>query len=183
MIASGCDAHIQDTAKLFCRERKERLECNRKRSTDLERYIQDRCSPVHIGLRHLPRLCVCEILVAKTGNVHSFLESLTELVSVEISLHFLLERLDLCKCLCINRLRLKISRHLSIKIFMRKHHGTIHEIAEDGNEFAVVASLEILPGEIIVLCFRSIGSEHITKHILLARELLQILVKPYSPSA
>ena len=59
----------------------------------------------------------------------------------------------------------------------------VDEIAENGHELTVVACLEILPREIVVLGLRSIGCEHITKHILLTRKLLEILVKPYGPSA
>ena len=66
---------------------------------------------------------------------------------------------------------------------MSKHHCTVDEITEDGYELTVVARLEILPREVVILGLRSIGCEDITKHILLAGELLEILVKPYGPSA
>ena len=138
MVSSCKDTDIENATKLLCRERKERLKCDCKGCADLEGNIQDRSGSVHICLRYLPRFCVCKILVTKAGYVHCLLESLTELVTLKVSLHLLLERLDLCKCLCIDSLRLEVSRNLSFKIFMSQNDCTVHEVTEDGNKFAIV---------------------------------------------
>ena len=64
---------------------------------------------------------------------------------------------------------------------MGQDNGPVHEVSENGHELAVVALLELLPTEIIVLGLRSIGSKHISHDILFSREFLQIFVSPYSP--
>ena len=145
MVSTCHDADIQNAAKFLSRERKERLECYCKSGTDLKGYIQYGCSPVHIGLCHLPRLGISEIFITETGNIHCFLEGLTELVGVEITLHLRLERLDLSKSLGVDCLRLEVRRNAAFEIFMGQHHRTIHEVAEDGNKLAIVTCLEILP--------------------------------------
>ena len=139
MVETCHDTHVEDVAELLSRERKERLESNCKRCADLKRYIQNRRCSVHICLCHLPRLCVSKILVSKTSNVHCLLECLTELISVKVTLHLLLERLDLSKSLSIDSLRLEVCRNLSVKIFVCKNHCTVHEVSENSHQFAVVA--------------------------------------------
>ena len=69
------------------------------------------------------------------------------------------------------------------EIFVGEHHGAVHEIAEYGHEFAVVALLEVGPGEVVVLCFRGVCRQHVAEHVLLAREVAQILVEPHRPVA
>ena len=64
---------------------------------------------------------------------------------------------------------------------MGQDYCPVHEIPENRHKLAVVAGLEVLPGEVIVLCLRGIGTEDITQHVLLSRELLQILVEPHRP--
>ena len=66
---------------------------------------------------------------------------------------------------------------------MGQHHRTVHEVAEDGHQFGIVAGLELFPAEVIVLGLGCVGGQHVTKHILLAREILHILVRPYGPAA
>ena len=66
---------------------------------------------------------------------------------------------------------------------MSEHQSAVHEVAEDCHQFIIVASLEIFPSEVVVLSFRSVGSKHIAEHVLLAREVFKIFVKPYSPVA
>ena len=43
--------------------------------------------------------------------------------------------------------------------------------------------LEIFPSKVVVLSFRSVGSQHVAQYILFAREILQVLVQPYCPVA
>ena len=66
---------------------------------------------------------------------------------------------------------------------MHKHSGTVHKVAKDSHKFIVIASLEIFPGEVVVFRLRSVGCQHIAEHVLLAGELAEIFVEPYSPVA
>ena len=74
-------------------------------------------------------------------------------------------------------------RHLAFEVLVSEHDGAVHEVSEDGHQFAVVAGLEFLPGEVVVLGFGGVGGEHVTHHVGLAREVLQILVSPHRPVA
>ena len=74
-------------------------------------------------------------------------------------------------------------RHLAAKIFVGEHQCAVYEVAKYCHQLVVVASLEVLPCEIVVLGFRSIGSEHIAQHVLLAGEVVEIFVQPHSPIA
>ncbi len=66
---------------------------------------------------------------------------------------------------------------------MGQHNGTIDKITEHGDQFIIVARLEIAPSEIVVLCLGRVGGQHIPQYILFAGEVSQILVKPYGPVA
>ena len=70
-----------------------------------------------------------------------------------------------------------------VKVLVREHDHTVHKVAIDGHKLAVVALLEVLPGEIVILGLGSVGREHVAQHILLAGELFQVVVKPDSPVA
>ena len=85
------------------------------------------------------------------------------------------------KRFCVNCFRLLILRHCAAKILVGKHHGAVHEVSKDGKEFRVVAALEVLPGEVVILGFRGIGGEDITHDVLAARELLLIFIHPHGP--
>ena len=71
----------------------------------------------------------------------------------------------------------------AFEILVGKHHGAVHEVAENRHELAVVALLEVLPAEIVVLGLRSVGGQHVAHHVLLAGEVLEIFVRPYGPVA
>ena len=73
--------------------------------------------------------------------------------------------------------------NLSVEIFVSEHHGAVHEVSENGHKLAVVAGLKVTPCEVVVLCFGSVGCEHVTQHILLSGEVHEILVKPHRPVA
>ena len=75
------------------------------------------------------------------------------------------------------------SRNDAAEILLGQDQRPIDEVAEHGNELVVVAGLEILPGEVVVLGLGSVGAEHVTQHILLAGELVEILVQPDGPVA
>ena len=95
----------------------------------------------------------------------------------------LLARQDIGKCLAVNIFRLKILWNFAAKILLRKHNGAVHKVTEYSNQLRVVTLLEILPGKVVILGLRSICAQHITQHILLAGEILQVLIQPYSPVA
>ena len=77
-----------------------------------------------------------------------------------------MERFQICV------LRVTGLGYLPIKIFLGQHNHPVYEVPEDGDQFVVVAGLEILPGKIVVLGLRGIGSEHVPEHILHVREVL-----------
>ena len=69
--------------------------------------------------------------------------------------------------------------HDTVEVFTRQHECTVDEVAEDGNQLVVVAGLEVFPGKVIVLRLGRVGGKHIAEHILLARQIVEILVEPY----
>ena len=66
---------------------------------------------------------------------------------------------------------------------MSEHYGPVHEVSEHGHQLGVVASLEVFPAEIVVLCLRGIGREDIAQRVFLSGEILNILVSPDGPVA
>ena len=64
---------------------------------------------------------------------------------------------------------------------MRQHQRAVDEVAEHGHQLVVVARLEILPREIVVLGFRRIGAQHVAQHVFLARKLFEVFVQPHRP--
>ena len=68
-------------------------------------------------------------------------------------------------------------------LLMGEHEGAVHEVTVHSHELIIVACLEILPGEVIVLGLGRIGGEHIAQYILLPGEVHEILVQPHRPVA
>ena len=89
---------------------------------------------------------------------------------------------DGCKDFTVNVQEFSACRNLASEILVSQHDGAIDEVSEDSHQLAVVACLEVLPRKVIILGFRSIGSEDISHHILFSRELLKIFMSPYSPA-
>ena len=73
--------------------------------------------------------------------------------------------------------------HDAAVVFVCEYYGSVYEVAEDGQQFVIVARLKVGPGEIGVLSLRSDGSQRVTQHILFAGELLNVFVCPHGPVA
>ena len=103
------------------------------------------------------------------------------MITLDVPLKRSLERRNLRKSGLVHFLKFSRGRNLSLEILVGQHDGAIDKIAEDGHQLTVVACLEILPAEIIVLGLRSVGREDISDDILFAREIAEILVSPDRP--
>ena len=182
VVKSCIQGHSEHGAQTLGCKRSERLERDCKVSANLQTDVQNCCTTAHIGLRNLPRLGVGDIFVAHTSNRHRILESLTEMICVEILLKRSLELRNLSKSLLVHIEKLPACRHLTLKILVSQDNCTVDKVSENRNELAVVACLEVLPRKVIILGFRSIGSEDISHHILFSRELLKIFMSPYGPA-
>ena len=145
--------------------------------------VQDGSRAVHIGLRDLPWLRVGDVFVAHAGHAHGVFQSLAETVVLQVLLQRLAKGGDLRQCLFVDSLKRTCGRDLAVEILMGQHHGTVDEVAENCHQLGIVAHLEVLPTEIIVLGLRGVGRKHITQDVLLSGEILEILVGPDSPAA
>ncbi len=74
-------------------------------------------------------------------------------------------------------------RHLPFEMLMGERQCPVDEVSEDGDQFIVVAGLEITPRKVVIFCFGRIHRQHVTQDILLAGEVLQILMQPHRPIA
>ena len=179
---TGVDAHAQNAAQLFGAERQEGLEGDGQVCTDLQAGVQDGGRTVEVGLGNLPRLGVGDVFVADTGDIHRLFQGLAEVETVEVFLQRLAADGNLREGFGINGFRLGIARDAAAEIFLCEHRGAIDKIAEDGHELAVVAGLEIFPGEVIVFRLGRIGRERVPQYVLLAGELLFEFIHPDGPA-
>ena len=173
--------HVEHLAQFLTAERQEWLEGDGEIGYQLQRDVQHSLHALRIGLPYLPRLTVGDVLIADACQVHGLLLSITELEVVQQVLHLCLHVLKLGDGLLVILSQFATLRHYAIPIFLSELQSTIHKVAIDSHQLAVVALLEVLPHEVVVLGFRCIGSKHIAQHILLAREIYQIFVEPHSP--
>ncbi len=164
-------------------ERHERLHGYAQVGAELQRAVQYGGGALHIRLGHFPRLRLLEILVAQTGYLHHILQRLAEVECIEVALQACTCLAHVSHQLAVDILKLRRCRHLTVEIFLGEHCGAVHEVAQHSHELIVVTCLEVGPGEVVVLRFRSVGRQHIAEHILLAGEVAQIFVEPYSPVA
>ena len=104
------------------------------------------------------------------------------MIGIQILLKRSLELRNLSKSLLVHIEKLTACRYPALEILMSQDYSAVDKVAENRYELAVVARLEVLPGEVIILGLRCIGSENISHHILFSGELLKIFVSPYSPS-
>ena len=174
---------INEFAQFGTAEWQERFEGYSEIGYELQRYVEHCLHALRVGLPHLPWLTFSNIAVAYAGKVHGLFLCLAELERVEHLLHILLHILELIECLTVNILKFTTGGYHSVPIFLCELEGTVYEVTIDSHKFAVVALLEVLPSEVIVLCLRGVGGEHISKHILLAWQVLKIFMKPHCPIA
>ena len=108
---------------------------------------------------------------------------IAELEGVEQSFHVLLHVLEFFESLAVDVFEFAAGGNDTVPVFLCQLQCTVNEVAIYGDQFVVVAVLEVFPSEIVVLCLRSVCGEHIAQHVLLAREIDKVFVKPYSPVA
>ena len=176
-------SHREHLTELSRREWQEWLKRNAQISSDLESEMQDSSGTIHVGLSYLPRLGIREILVTYAGEVHSLFLCITEAEITQEFLHLILYILELSNGGLVVLVEGACSRNLTIEVLLGEHQSTIDEVAIDSHKFVVVAGLEVCPGEVVVFGLRRIGSQHIAEHILLIREIHEVLVEPYRPVA
>ena len=175
--------HVQHLAELFAAERQERFESDGKVGNQLQGDIQDGGYTRHVRLGKLPGFGVCQIFIADTCQVHGFLLRIAEFEYVEQLLHFFFYVGKLFQCFAVVVVQFAGSGHYTVEVFLGELQGTVYEIAVYRYQLVIVTCLEVFPSEVVVFCFRSVGSEHIAQHVLLAGEVCQILVQPYGPVA
>ena len=174
---------IYHLAQSCTTERQERLKGDGKVRHELQRDIQYCLHTFLICLPYLPWLAVSDIFVTDTCQVHRLLLCVAELEHVKQVFHLLLHILELFKCLLVIIRQLTTFRHHTVPVFLCQLQCTVHEVSIHSNQLTVVTLLEVFPCKVIVLCLRSIGGQHISQHILFAREINQIFVQPYCPVA
>ena len=179
-VGVGNVEHLAQTCRA---ERQERLESNLEVSHELQREVKYGLYALHVGLCHVPRLAVGDVLITDACEVHSLLLCVAELECVEQCLHLLLHVLELLDSLEVYLLKLAALRHNTVEILLCELQGAVDEIAVNSHKLVVVAVLEVLPCEVVVLCLRRICRENIAQNVLLAGEVDEILVEPYSPVA
>ena len=175
--------HVQHLTQFLTAERQERFEGDGQVGNQLQRNVQNSSYTLHVCLGQFPRFCISQILITDTCQVHGFFLCVTELEYIQQFFYFCLNIRKFLQGFLIVIGQFPTSRYLAVKIFMSQYQRTVHEVTVYSYQLIVVACLEILPGEVIVFGFRSIGSQHIAQHILFAREILQIFVQPHSPVA
>ena len=79
------------------------------------------------------------------------------MIGIEVALERGLQLGDGGESLAVDIQKLSASRHPAFEILVRQNDCTVDEIAEDRHQLAVVAGLEVLPAEIVVLGLRSVG--------------------------
>ena len=148
------EAGAQHRAQALRRERGERFEGDGEVRADLQGDVEDRPRAGEVCLGDLPGLGVGDVFVADTGYAHRILERLAELEGLDVLLQRGLQLRDLREYFLVDVLQRAADRYLAVEILVREHHRPVDEVAEDGHELAVVALLEVLPAEVVVLGLR-----------------------------
>ena len=174
---------VEHLAQLLAAEWQEWIEHDSEVSYKLQREVQDCSHATHVALCELPWLSLGKVTVTDACKLHSLLLCLAELVLVEQVLNALLYVYKLGNDSVVVVGELAAGRNLAVEIFLGEYQCTVHEVTVNGNELVVVACLEILPCEVVVLGLRRICCEYITQYVLLAWEINEIFVEPYGPVA
>ena len=184
--AKACPLEVFDVEHLtqfLAAEWQEWLEYDSEVCNKLQREVEDCCHATHVGLCKLPWLGLGKITVTYACKLHSLFLCLAELVLVEQVFHSLLYIHEFVNDCFVVVGEFATGWNLSVEIFLCEYKGAVHEVTINCNKLVVVACLEIFPCEVVVLGLGCVGCENITQHILLAWEVNEILVQPYSPVA
>ena len=183
MVESGGQAELQHSAQPFRGRRSEGLEGDCQVGAELQADVQDGAGAAHVFLRRLPGLGIGDILVSQAGQRHGVLQGVAEAEAFQVLLQAAADFRHFGQHCLVGFGEDSARRDLASEVFVCEHYSAIYEVAEDGHQFAVVAGLEFLPGEVVVLGFGGVCGEHVAHHVCLAREVLQILVSPHRPVA
>lgn len=143
--------HGKHPEDLLRREGHEGLDGDGRIGRDLEGDVEDRFDPCTVTLDDLPRLRVSEVLVTDAGDVHGILQRLAEVVVLDVALERAAHGGHLGDRGTVVVVQLAAGGHLAVAILLRQHEGPIDEITQHGDQFVVVAGLEILPRKVVVL--------------------------------
>ena len=164
-------------------KRQERLAEGSQSPGDLHRSVHHGFGTFGIGLLRFPRLVVRQVLVAQTSEVHHLGKGLAETVFLDRIAQDRGILPHLVQNLAVGLVQVLRGRNHPAVVLVREDHHTVYEVAQDSDQLAVVAVLEIPPGEVVVLGFGSGSDERIAQDVLFARKIDQILVQPYGPVA
>ena len=152
---------VDHLAQFLGAEWEERLKGDGEVGSDLQGNVHDCLHACHVGLGELPWLGVGKILVAYASQLHRLGESGTEVERVESLAQVVFHALKLLDGVAVVAGELVSLGNNAIEVFIGEHDGAVHEVAQDGHQLVVVAVLEILPGEVVVLSLGGIGGEHV----------------------
>ena len=150
---------------------------------NLQRHIQHRFHPFGVGFPQFPRLGFGEIFIAEARKVHHLAKGFPKPIKFYAFANFLAVGTHFGKGLAVKFAQFARHRRNPVKILLYQHQGPIHQIAENGQEFVVVARLIVLPRKVVVFGFGGVGGKHIAQHVLFSRQLFQVFVQPYGPVA
>ena len=137
----------------------------------------------HVGLGEFPGLVVGEVLVADAGKIHGVLLGFAEVEMLNIVAQCGFHVLKLLDGLAVDVGELAHLGDDAATELVGQHQSTVHKVTQNSHQFIVVAGLEVLPGEVVILGLGSIGGEHIAQHVLLAGEILEVFMQPHGPVA
>ena len=175
--------HAEHLTEFGRREGQERLESDGEVGGDLEREVQDGCGACEVGFSQFPGLGVGKVFVADTCEVHSLLLCIAEAESVQQVFHLAAGTFELVECGAVVVIEFAALGNVSLEIFLGEYERAVDEVAVDGDQFVVVACLEVRPSEVVIFCLGSVGREDITQYVLFAGEIIEVFVEPNRPVA
>ena len=171
-------AESEHVTEFLRREGEEGFKGDGEVGDELGRKVEDGFHALRVSFDDFPGFGVGKIFVADACEVHRLFLCVAEAEVFQEPFHFGFHSGKFRDGFAVVVCQFAGSGHDAFIVFLSQLQCAVHEVSIDRHEFIVVACLEVLPSEVVVLCLRCVGSEDVAQDVLFSGEFSEIFVKP-----
>ncbi len=147
------------------REGQEGAEDHLQPVNDLQGDVDARGRRRSVGLDPFPGFLLVEVAIGFMRQRHRFRQRGLELAECDQFAHALESCLHLCQQRCVRVVQLARLRHAGVEALVGEAQHAVGQVAPGGHQFVVVATQELLPGEVHILRIGGVDGQHVAQRV------------------